>query len=357
VDATILKLLRSTDPAERRKAIIAAGKSLDTAYLKPLTQVYYTDSEAELRDLAQKACQHLRKYSTSETDAVKPPTPTPAAANRVRTVPRERPSRYSPPRFLMFLLFFAAVLSAAAAFVWYQRGDAIRYHLYLNHFNSELDKAREMKPGETDWGDLDGRVFQTQISETTIVYIQEPSGKMPEGGWSMVACIHGTNGNAMNCFNWMGDRAYYEGVIFIAPTYSGEGQGFQYTQAAKDMRIILDRVEDYYQINWAHTVIYGFSGGGMFASYYTANYPHDFAGAVFGSAPQYKLPRTDSPVKVAVVIGDSDGNLPYTSDYVTQMERRGTPVWRSLMLPNVGHNVTLDHVELTFVLLEELRRF
>lgn len=352
MDENILKLLRSSDAAQRKKAIIAAGKSRDAAYLKPLTQVFYTDSEQALRDLAQKAVAHIRSSTTEPEAEVKTSASLSTAPGKstqtVKVIQPTRARRYSFTRVLLLLLFFALTLGAAGAFVWVQRGDQIRYQLYLNQLNTQLDAPRELPIGETAWGDLSGSVYETQISDTTLYYIQEPSGTMPEGGWSVVACIHGTNGSGQNCLNWMGDgRAYYEGVIFVAPTFSGDGQGYQYDKAAGDMRVILSQIEAYYRINWSHSVIYGFSGGGMFASIYTANYPLDFAGAVLGNAPEYQLPPTNTAVKYAVITGETDGNLQFASSYVTEMERRGTAVWSSLMLENVGHTVTLDHVDLS----------
>jgi hypothetical protein len=56
-----VKQLSSKDPAQRREAIIALGKSNDGAALKSLAEVYRNDPDPTLRDLALRAGKHLRQ--------------------------------------------------------------------------------------------------------------------------------------------------------------------------------------------------------------------------------------------------------------------------------------------------------
>jgi hypothetical protein len=56
----LVQQLQSADPEQRRQAIIALGKSRDPTALQHLAQVYRTDPEPGLRDLAQRAGRHLR---------------------------------------------------------------------------------------------------------------------------------------------------------------------------------------------------------------------------------------------------------------------------------------------------------
>jgi hypothetical protein len=63
-----LKMLQSSDPAQRRQAIIALGKSADKRALKPLGSVYKTDPDESLRQLALKAGRHIQKTTSAMDD-------------------------------------------------------------------------------------------------------------------------------------------------------------------------------------------------------------------------------------------------------------------------------------------------
>lgn len=68
----LVQQLQSTDPDQRRQAIIALGKSKDPAALQHLAQIFRTDPEPDLRDLAKRAGQHIRQAMMS-ADAAPPP--------------------------------------------------------------------------------------------------------------------------------------------------------------------------------------------------------------------------------------------------------------------------------------------
>lgn len=365
VDEKILALLRSKDAEQRRKAIIAAGKSGDPAYIKPLNHLVMTETDAALRELAQKASQHIR----SKGGTAAPPRPSaasskptaakavkPASAVPVVTPKRSSSPRYSAVKFVTFLLFVGVVIGGAAYFIWTMRGDQIRQQLYANDLSQRLATAAEFpSDGATAGAVLEGKYYRTRVSGVTDFFVQEPEGQTPENGWPMVMCVHGSGGTANDCFRWMGERAAREKVVFIVPTFFGDS-GFAYESAARDTRTFLSRIEDYYRVNWTHTVIVGFSGGAMFASIYSADYAADFAGVVLGNLPAYKMPPFDSTVRYGVIVGDQDALLPQSRAFISEMVQRGTPVWRSEILPNVGHTVTLTHVDMTFDLVQELRR-
>lgn len=62
---SIRERLQSPDAAVRRQAIIALGKSGDKRALPLLAQVFKTDSDPSLRELARKAGQHIQKQQAS----------------------------------------------------------------------------------------------------------------------------------------------------------------------------------------------------------------------------------------------------------------------------------------------------
>lgn len=83
-----LQQLRSKDVSARREAIIALGRSNDPAALKPLAEIYRSDPDPSLRDLALKAGRYLKQQMgevmqpTRAFEATQPTTK--EASDRVR---------------------------------------------------------------------------------------------------------------------------------------------------------------------------------------------------------------------------------------------------------------------------------
>lgn len=66
---TYVNMLKSPDPAQRRTAIIALGKSGDQRALKPLAYIHKNDPDDSLRKLALKAGRNIQKKATQTDDA------------------------------------------------------------------------------------------------------------------------------------------------------------------------------------------------------------------------------------------------------------------------------------------------
>ncbi|MEL6269590.1 MAG: hypothetical protein AAFR22_07250 [Chloroflexota bacterium] len=67
----IVTLLHSDNPQQRKRGISAAAKSADTRYLKPLAQIYKTDPDPDMREIAKKA----GIYITRNQHVTPPPPP------------------------------------------------------------------------------------------------------------------------------------------------------------------------------------------------------------------------------------------------------------------------------------------
>ncbi len=63
----LIQQLQDSDPAVRRRAIIALGRSKDGAALPPLAAIVRADPDPELRDLARKAGQYIRRQMQQQT--------------------------------------------------------------------------------------------------------------------------------------------------------------------------------------------------------------------------------------------------------------------------------------------------
>ncbi len=66
----LLAQLHSPDPTQRRQAIIALGRACDPADLRALAQVYRSDPDPALRELARKAGVHIRQQAQGRTKAL-----------------------------------------------------------------------------------------------------------------------------------------------------------------------------------------------------------------------------------------------------------------------------------------------
>lgn len=74
IDKRILQALENPSPSIRRKAITALGKSADADALPILANIYRTDPDPELRDLARKAGVYIKQQGSDSQPVSKPPS-------------------------------------------------------------------------------------------------------------------------------------------------------------------------------------------------------------------------------------------------------------------------------------------
>ncbi len=105
IDARTRKLLKSSDPKERRQAIVALAESRDPDALKPLAEIAQTDENPKLRDLAVRAQKHLdeqlaRVQMSARADGSASPAP---AARSVSEKDAARARGYMDEAMSMFM--------------------------------------------------------------------------------------------------------------------------------------------------------------------------------------------------------------------------------------------------------------
>jgi hypothetical protein len=71
----IKTLLQSSDPAQRREAIVTLGKTRDVRAMPILAKLYRSDPDPALRELARQAGQFIQEHAAEQT----PPAPAPAS--------------------------------------------------------------------------------------------------------------------------------------------------------------------------------------------------------------------------------------------------------------------------------------
>ena len=78
----LIQQLRDRNPAVRRQAIIALGKSKDIAALRPLADVFRGDADTDLRELARKAGLYIRQQNPNAMPPPRTPTPSDSGLRR-----------------------------------------------------------------------------------------------------------------------------------------------------------------------------------------------------------------------------------------------------------------------------------
>src|SRR5688572_24569839 len=91
-----LEQLNSSDPRQRQAAVIALGKLRDPVALRPLAELFRTDPDAQIRELALKAGRLIRGDS-SERPASTAPIFVPAMSKSAAASDEETPAKKRTP--------------------------------------------------------------------------------------------------------------------------------------------------------------------------------------------------------------------------------------------------------------------
>lgn len=353
MDQAVLALLKSKDPEQRKQGILQAGRSGDPAYIKPLTQLSYTESDAQLRTITEKAIQHLRKQAPKAKSATPNTTQTPVV------MPKPQTQGYSVGGIAALLGFTVLVIGVVGAIVFSTRGSEIWRVLQQQQIQSRYKDLADFPLNSTSPASLNGQVYRSQINDLMSYYVQEPSGIPPANGWPLVVAIHGWQGNAFSMISAFSERADREGVILATPSYN-HGMEVSYDDYYAVLSILLDDLRGYYPINQSATVLTGFSWGGRITQFYTTTYPYQFAGAVVGGSREYLLPNYTNPTQYAIFIGADDffdnvDRPARTLDFVGQMQAQGSPVWYYEITPGVGHEMVSGQIDKVFEMIKWLQ--
>lgn len=381
-------LLRDRDPARRKAGITRLVRSEDPRATKILAHLQQHDPDASVRQLAQRALDHLHRTTASPTahptstpttterltpdkvldtlelsDAQARPTP-PLPALKQRPDPRRPDPRHSTAArqskrsaYIRNLTIFALLCVVAGAAVLYVvAGDVFRQVFYEEALNDRIAHAEAFPfDGPAEDNTLDGRFFAGRINNRSGYYIQEPVGTAPEYGWPLIVAVHGSNSNGRTALSWIGRQAQDYGAILVTPSFVlTESGGFRFDSSADDLNLLLAELERYYPIDPQARMIFGFSGGGMFASSYTARYRY-FNAASIGGSREFEMPAPSNPVMFIVVCGEEDYRSAAASRFSIDMAARGTPVWYYEIVPGLGHNIAGVQIDKTFELLDQLR--
>jgi hypothetical protein len=138
MDQQLLTQLQSTDPAERREAILALARSGDSRALKILKHVYENDSNLALRELAKKAAQHLWRQINEQKRSASPQQQT--QKDIISTTRKVSPKPRKPRPLTLILLVAALIVLFVVGGYFVQAGYLDRYLVAIQRYGWEKNK-------------------------------------------------------------------------------------------------------------------------------------------------------------------------------------------------------------------------
>ncbi|MBN1995269.1 MAG: hypothetical protein JW953_21445 [Anaerolineae bacterium] len=335
MDQRLLTQLQSSDPKERREAILALARSGDAQALPLLKHIYQNEANPALRELARKAGQYLWQQLNhqKQTASLQPPTqmePVPLERSEARgqQTPVQEMSHKTQAQgrpITCIMLIVALMLLFVAVIYFVQAGYLDRYRVAIQI---------------SEWGGGKRTVDGTEY------YLVKPWGFAPAGGWPVVVGLHGYGGNGKDLLP-LAVTFSGEGIIFVSPTF-GNYEPMPGAGPIEPMKRILEEVNLAYPVDQRGAILFGFSQGGTFAYRFSVYHPELVAGVVTAGAPDLDAGEPASPdLPYVFTWGEHDGLqdfvLPST---VYPLMRRGYNV-NYAVIEGAGHAITPYAIERT----------
>jgi hypothetical protein len=185
-------------------------------------------------------------------------------------------------------------------------------------------------------------------------YLYVPEAYTADQEWPMFVGIHGAGGTGLDCWNLWQSYAEQEGYVLLCPSIPGDASGFYQDVGENTVWSAIGEVRKDYRVR-QQMFLSGFSAGAFFVQGFTYHYPQYVNGLSILSAGVYLNPRMFiNLVPMVVVIGGSDNPDAVQSSqvFVTNLQKFGFNV-QYAVLPNVGHTVTKDGIDMTLALFRK----
>jgi|GEM_PF-1491921 predicted esterase len=417
MDPERLDQLQNPDPAVRREAIIALGRSKDLAALPELAKVYKNDPVPELRELARQAGRYIQQENRPAPEPPSPPpdfepepasddTPTPVTP--VATTPTPPPaiteadvrrgqSHYRAARNLheageqaraikelalalhadpglahepVFVTLASQVLGvppraairtlldperrqaaygvAVAAKRWRyarRRGCAVvpilaGLALFLAIVALGLAIWWTIDPDTIDGLRHRYTVWRLTQDERSLpggrtYYLYEPSGMIPNSGWSVIVALHGggATGEDMLTRELM-DLADNERALLVAPNLDSLSAFSIMSPSAgaiEDLSAIVTHIREAYAVTPGGVVLYGYDQGARLATAFLAAHPEQVYAVVAESPPGVVVPEPTEDEGVptpplTIVFGEADAMAQTTQPEIEALQEQGYQV-------------------------------
>jgi predicted esterase len=188
-------------------------------------------------------------------------------------------------------------------------------------------------------------------SEPVEYYLYVPETYSADKEWPLFVGIHGAGGNGIDCWNLWQSYAEAEGFILLCPSITGDSSGFYQDVGENTVWSAIGEVQKEYRVK-QQMFFSGFSAGAFFIQGFTYHYPQYVSGLSILSAGVYLNPRMFiNLVPMLVVIGGADNpDAVQTSQiFVSNLQKFGFDI-QYAVLPNVGHTVTQEGINMTIEL-------
>ena len=185
-------------------------------------------------------------------------------------------------------------------------------------------------------------------------YVYVPESYTADQEWPLFVGIHGAGGTGLDCWNLWQSYAEKEGFVLLCPSIPGDASGFYQDVGESTVWSAIGEVRKDYRVR-QQMFFSGFSAGAFFIQGFTYHYPQYVSGLSILSAGVYLNPRMFiNLVPMVVVIGGADNpDAVQTSQvFVANLQKFGFEV-QYAVLPNVGHAVTKDGVDMTLALFRK----
>lgn len=182
-------------------------------------------------------------------------------------------------------------------------------------------------------------------------YLYVPENYTADKEWPLFVGIHGAGGTGLQCWNLWQKYADEEGFILLCPSIPGDASGFYMDVGENTVWSAVGEVQKEYRVK-QQMFFSGFSAGAYFIQGFAHDYPQYVNGLSILSSGMYLNPRLFiNLVPMVVVIGGSDdASAVQTSEaFVYNLQKFGFDV-QYKVLPNVGHEVTQEGVDMTLEL-------
>jgi poly(3-hydroxybutyrate) depolymerase len=212
---------------------------------------------------------------------------------------------------------------------------------------------------------LDGCSFQDyslppdptpyRYDSPTEYFLYLPTTYSPDREWPMFVGIHGSGSSGASClWNWQ-EYAESEGFVLVCPSLADENGGWYFDQGVAHLDRILKQVRKNVRVQ-DKFYLAGYSAGAEFTLLYTYENPNSISGAAILSSGEYFQPwNLARDVLFLFVIGENDSAsaVQGAQDLADLLNQNGYSV-EVHILPNVGHEITQDAVDLTLDLYRRI---
>jgi phospholipase/carboxylesterase len=186
-------------------------------------------------------------------------------------------------------------------------------------------------------------------------YLYLPEEYSPERSWPLFIGLVNSADDGLDCWSTWRQNADIHGFVLLCPELA-DSDGRLYQQRGSERLLsIIDRVYSEYSLT-PEIFLTGFSAGGQFIQGFVFENPNNVVGAsVMAPENFYQSPSGASHIPFVLFVGQQDErqNIDVARQLAALLEENGNAV-ELYILPQVGHTISEDAIELTLDLYNQV---